>query len=399
MRSGSWLFGALLCGACSTPATQRVDDPYVGEAFPDQRPRFELPPGPFGLVSNNGSDSVTLVDFDARAALGTAPVGLDPVDNDGPHHIAVDRSAGLAFIALAYPEPTTAPGPHAAHGGSARAGYVQALALETLAPVAELEVAENPGDIVLSADGKRLIVSHFDLARVLREKTLEARRADLAVIDVAQLGTRKAAARFIRTCIAPHGMALLDAAGDQALVSCYGEDAIAIVDTTDPDASPELVSLGPGGVPGSPIFGPYAAVLSADAKSAAVSNTLSKDVRVLDVAARSFGPAVETPGAPYFSAWSADGARLFVPVQSPDALVVIDVASGQASRVRTFQTEECAKPHVAVLVSDDSLYLVCEGDHQSDSVVVVLDPTTLDVVASIPVGVYPDALVIAGAAP
>lgn len=399
MRAYSWLWGALLCGACSTPAAERVDDPYSGPVFPDSRTRFDLPKGAFGLVSNNGSDSITLLDFEKREALGSAPVGRDPVDNDGPHHLAVDRGAGLVFTALAYPAPTTAPGPHAAHGGSVRPGYVQALSLDTLAPVAEMEVAENPGDIVLSADGERLVVSHFDLARALREKTLPARRAELAILDVSRLDEPKAAPTLIRTCIAPHGVTLLGPGGDTALVACYGEDALAIVDTTDPQATPELVSLGPGGVPGSPIYGPYAAVLSPDQNSVAVSSTLSKDVRLFDVAARTFSPPIAARGAPYFGAWSSDGTQLFVPIQSPDGMAVVDVASTKLLSVRTFEADECLKPHVAVLVSDDSLYLVCEGDHETDSVVLVLEPATLETLARIPVGVYPDGLVIAGAEP
>ena len=401
LRLGLTLSAALVCGACSSSKAERVDDPYTGAApFPDLRTQLELPETDLGVVSNNGSDTITLLDLDQRKVIATAPVGRDPVAIDGPHHVAVDRSAGLVFTALSYPAPATAPGPHAAHGSSQRAGYVQALDLQELAPVAEARVETNPGDIVLSPDGSRLVVSHFDLLRA-RASALEDRRADLAIIDARRIISKgDAAVAFMRVCVAPHGVALLGPSGDTAFVACYGEDALGIVDTTDPSATPELVSIGPGGVPGSPIYGPYAASLSPDTKLVAVSNTLSSDVRLFDVASHSFGTAIATGGAPYFGAWSADGSQLFVPIQNPDGLAVLDVSRNRVKSTQLFDASECLLPHAAVLATDaSSLYVVCEGDHQSESVVLALDPETFEQIGSMPVGVYPDGLSITRGAP
>lgn len=386
---------ALGAGSACAPGVERIDDPYTGDApYPDRRPQFQLPSGEVGFVSNNGSDSVNLLDLERGSVIGSAPVGRDPVDLDGPHHIAVDRAAGLAFVALAYPAPAVAPGPHAAHGSSERAGYAQVLALADFAPISEVRLEPNPGDIVLSDDGQRLVVSHFDLARALRETTLDAQRADLAVMSAQ--APAALSPMFIRVCVAPHGVALSRPSGDVAFVACYGEDALAVVDLADPSTPIQYVSLGPGGMPGSPVYGPYAAVLSPDGQWLAVSNTESNEVRVLDTATRSFLPVhISTPGAAYFAAWSADSSTLYVPVQNPDALVVADARSGKVAFTKP-TAPDCQRPHEATFgAATNELYVVCEGDHLHPSVVLSLAPDTLTVSKRFDVGVYPDRLAIA----
>ncbi len=390
---------AFLACACSDPGVKTIEDPYQGSPFPDRREHFALP-AELGLVSNSFSDSLTLLDLGELSVVGSAPVGRDPVGLDGPHHLVVDRRAGVVFTALSYPPPTTPPGPHAAHGSSQQPGYVQKLALDDLRPLAEVSVETNPGDIVLSEDGSLLAVSHFDLRRALIETKLADQRADVVILDPAALGDEgTSTSRLVRTCIAPHGIALARPSGELAYVACYGEDALAVLDTLDENAAPELVSIGPGGLPGSPIYGPYAAVLSPDGSTIAVSNTVSKDVRFFEVASRSFrDEAITLSGTPYFTAWSSDGERLFIPIQNLDALMVYDVANSVIATVRTFEASDCKLPHAALFGHDrNRLFLVCEGDHESPSVVLALSPDSLDIEASLPVGVYPDGLAIAGA--
>lgn len=393
-RSLLSLLALLSVLGCGSQPPSKIDDAYEGTAFPEQRPLLELPDTDFGLTSNNGSDSVSLLALAAESVLTTSPIGVDPVALDGPHHIAVSRELGAAFVALSYPAPAVAPGPHAAHGSSQRAGRVQRLGLDRLAPEADTEVETNPGDIVLSEDGTRLVVSHFDLVRAMRETKLQEQRADLALLDPSDL---QAGPSYVRTCVAPHGVALSRPSGDLAFVACYGEDALAIVDTSAPDATPELFSIGPGGKPGRPYYGPYAAVLSSDGQRLAISNTESSDVRFFDVNERTFlEQVVVTPGKPYFAAWSAGDEQLFIPTQNPDAIVVVDPTSGVVQKTHTFDVSECQLPHELVLASDDSaLFVVCEGDHVAPSVVLALDPSSLETLTTYPVGVYPDRLALA----
>jgi DNA-binding beta-propeller fold protein YncE len=370
-------------------------------AFPNRREPFALPGGDLGIVANNGSDQLTLLDLEGRAVLGSAPAGRNPVDLDGPHHVAVDRARGLVFTALAYPVPTTAPGPHAGHGVSQRPGQVLKLALDDFRPLGMVRIDTNPGDIVLSDDGRRLVVSHFDLLRATRSDELEEQRATLAVLDPDEVRNEdEVAPRLLTTCVAPHGVALSRPAGEFAFVACYGEDAVAIVDTSEGGAEPVLVSVGPGGTPGNPLYGPYSAVLSHDGRSVALGNTESNDVRFLDVDTRNMlSRTLPCDGAPYFPAWSADDRRLFVPTQDPDGLVVFELGNDRPLRRRSFRRDECERPHEVTFTSDEStLFVVCEGDRVTPSVVLALDPETLETFTTLPVGVYPDRLVV-GSAP
>lgn len=396
----------LVLGSCSTsgPETTLVYDAYEGgPVYPNQRPKLTLPEGDVGLTSDNGSDTVTVIDLGAQSIVGSAPVGRSPVDNDGPHHIAADRAAGFAYVALSYPAPAIAPGPHAAHGSSTRSGFVQKLALDDLRIVGEVRVETNPGDIVLAEDGSRLVVSHFDLAKaVMPTPDVDARRATLMVLEPTRiLASGSADPVAITTCIAPHGVALSRPKGKTAFVACYGEDAIAVVDLENPAATPLRVPVGPGAATsgGAPTYGPYAAVLSPDGALVAVSSTEAKDVRFFDTASSAMSAVViATLGAPYFPAWSADGARLIVPTQVPDSVVVAEVATGNTLTSRSFAPGECTLPHEVTSATDGTmLYVVCEGDHLTPSVVLALDPITLETRASLHVGVYPDRLHVMGA--
>jgi DNA-binding beta-propeller fold protein YncE len=401
MRSGrsfAWEVGqaclVALAAACSNHTDKVVEDPYEGTAFPDRREAFSLPEGDVGITSDNGSDSATLLDLKGFKVLASEPIGVDPVGLDGPHHVAVSRKLNAAFVALSYPAPPIAPGPHAAHGASQRPGLVERLTLENLAPNVTRSVETNPGDIVLSEDSARLVVTHFDLLRAARETELAKQRADLALLDPRAIDSTPL---FIRTCVAPHGVALSRPNGAWAFVACYGEDALAVVNLDDPSAEVELVKIGHAGDPSRPAFGPYAAILSNDGSSVAVSNTESSDVRIFDVPARSFAEIViVTPGKPYFTAWSETDQRLYIPTQNPDALIVVDPATARIKATRTFAKEECLLPHEVVFGSDPAtLFVVCEGDHESSSLVLAVDADTLETKAVMPVGIYPDRLAIA----
>jgi DNA-binding beta-propeller fold protein YncE len=213
------------------------------------------------------------------------------------------------------------------------------------------------------------------------------------------VGTRGAAASFVTTCVAPHGIALSRPSGERAYVACYGEDALAIVDPTDPTATPELVSLGVGGEPGRPFYGPYAAVLSPDGNLVAVSNTESLDLGIFDVQEHAFVTTLgsDLGATPFFVAWADDGRELFVPLQAPDGVARL-ATSGGSTTTRWFSGDECDRPHEVVRSHAGRLFLVCEGDHVGPGKLLELDPGSLETLAELEVGVYPDRLAI-GAAP
>lgn len=411
------LLGAALLPACDGGTrTEIAYARFDGQAYPDLRPQIAWPHGMFGLTSDNGSDTLTALDLTNRKVLAQVPIGRDPVGVDGPHHLAIDVQNRFVYVALSYPAPAIAPGPHAGHGSSTRPGRLQKLDLDDLRVLGDVPIEPNPGDIVLSQDGKRLVLSHFDLQRALSGKTLQERRAPLTVMAAAGvLAAKSPEPVLVPTCILPHGLALSPGAGDTAWVACYGEDVVAIVDVAHPQQPVVRVPVGPApGPPGAPIYGPYAAVASADGSLVALGQIESNDVRLLNTADRLMDKRVlKTEGAAYFPQFSHDGKRLYVPVQAPDRLVVFDLTTSAPVASRTFDAATCRRPHEVQVQTDAdktkdiALLVVCEGRHDETDkqagaalpdlpgAVLILDPVTLATLATLPVGLYPDRLALA----
>lgn len=364
--------------------------PFTGDAYPTRPLLFPRAEGVLAITSDNGSDTLTLLDLPSGKRLGQVPVGRDPVSVDGPHHLAVDRASRLLYVALNYPPLVLSPGPHAAHFSSQRSGYVQRVSLDTFTIVDDARVDENPGEIIFVDSLQKAVVSHFDVKRSIdASKPAAARRSQLAFVDagVAPSVTRAP------VCMAGHGMASV---GERLFVACYGEDAIASIDGRSPSSPPTLHNLpGASATPGAPALGPYSVVASAAGDMLAVGQTEGKVTTLFDVMGGMFTLSMKTQGAPYFAAWSGDGSRLFVPTQAPDAVVVFDPSTGARVTERTFAKGECQRPHEVVVVAA-ALAIVCEGDHVTPGRVLMLDPATLSTTAEADVGVYPDRLLVVG---
>ncbi|MRG92738.1 YncE family protein [Polyangium spumosum] len=381
--------------ACGEAPIEYRYDPFAGDAFPDRREPVAVPPGGLGIVTDSLSDTLSLIDLGTGEKIRRVPVGRDPVGLDGPHHVTVDPAGRFVYIGLSYPIVATG-GPHASHGASIQPGYVQKLSLDDFRILGQVRVDANPGEIVASDDGRRVVVSHFDLQRALKNPgNLDRARATIALVDpAAVLPTGSTDPARITTCIAPHGMALSRPDGARAYVACYGEDVVAVVDLDKREVLDRIPVDPSGGSIGDPQYGPYSAILSPDGKTLALGNTVSKDVRFFDVEANAMDPArtIDTLGAPFFPAFSPDAKYLWIPMQSPDALVLWDLEAGQEVTRRDFTADECKWPHVVERLDDTRIALVCEGDHVATGKVLLLDAMTLETKNEAIVGVYPDAL-------
>ena len=373
-----------LSSACGSSETRVEYEPYSGPpSYPDKTPKLPTPKGAFAYVSDNGSDTISVLDVPSNEVVAQVRVGRDPVGIDGPHHLAVAPD-GVVYVAFSYPAPATIPGPHASHASSVRPGWVQKLAADDLHLLGEVQVDPNPGEIVLSPDGTRLIVTHFDLARASDAKLDdEGQKASILVIDPATLTTGGSPRpRAIKACRAPHG-ASITRDGRTAFVACYADDTLAVVDLMEGGAAVTSVPVGSEG--------PYSAVMSPSGKFVAVGTTEGKATRIYDVAARAMRDVtVVSQGAAFFAGWSADDSKLWIPTQSPDALMLVDATTGATSKQRMFDAS-CEKPHEAALSPDGAtLYVVCEGDHKEPGAVLAVDPATLETRSVMRVGVYPD---------
>lgn len=382
---------ALFLLGCSAPTEL---EPYDGPpAYPNLRPVFGASAGRLAYVSNSLSDTIAVIDLEAFESVAEVPVGRDPVDIDGPHHLAIDRERGLMYVALSYPKAFADTGPHT-HGMSERFGYAARLSLDDLRPLGEVRVDTSPGDIALSPSGERLVVSHYDLVRALEQTSLAERRASLVWFDSAEsLGLAEAAESRLVVCVAPHAV-VFSRDERRVFVACTGEDTIGVIDLDERAVSSRVPVASSIGDPGSPIHEPYALVADARVERLALSNLGSRTVSLFT--------AEETPerlwttpviGAPYFAAW-LDAERLVVPLQSPSGVALIDAASGELLSEAGYGAGECLSPHEAVVSSEGRLFLVCEGDRVGPGAIVELDPDTLAVTRRLEVGVYPDRLLL-----
>jgi DNA-binding beta-propeller fold protein YncE len=358
---------------------------------------IDIPRERAAYVTNNKADSVSVIDRDGTA-VKTVPVDIDRDAREAPHHIAVDSASGNAFVALAFPsEPGKKKDPHASHGTSADTGKLARLDLATLAVQAAVDVDENPGDVVLTHDRKRVLVTHFDMKRAMdvaaRGGASPATMfASLVVLDaktLARLGTRP-------VCVAPHGVATTR--DDRtAFIACYGSDELAIVDLASEGFPVSRVPLGAAqGVPGVPRYGPYSATLSPDESLVVLADLEGKDLRVYDRNAKKLvADKTITLDAKAFMPAFVGPSTLIVPLQAPDGIARVDVAAAKIEVRTTYAKADCALPHAARAAKDGRVYVVCEGDHAGATgpgTVLEIDPKSLELKKKWNVGAYPDGL-------
>ena len=345
-------------------------------------------------VTNNGSDSIAVIDRDADVVV-TVALDVDPSAHEAPHHLTVDAAGGRLFVTLAFPPDATpaAKDKHGSHGAADSVGMLARLDLTTLSVQDTRDVSQNPGDVVLTHDRTRVLVTHFDLRRAMKQAAAGASPsalfAPLQVWDATTLAKR--AERPL--CVAPHGV--VTTADDRwAIVACYGSDELCVVDLSQPTLPTSRYPLGNApGLLGAPSYGPYAAVLSPDEALVAVSDLEGKDVRFFDWKTRRFVTEHTLPvgGRAMMPEW-VEPRALIQPIQGPDGLLRIDAETGAVLTQVTFDHATCEAPHVVKRAKDGRVYVVCEGNHKDPGAVVEIDPDTLAVKKRWVVGVYPDGI-------
>ncbi len=351
-------------------------------------------PAHAAYVTNNGSDSISVLDRDGDVVTHV-PLDLDPDEHEAPHHLVVDPAGGHVFVALAFPpEATKKKDPHASHGNAADVGKVARLELRTLAMRHTVDVDENPGDIVMTHDRGRLLVTHFDMKRAMNvaakgggsPATMFAHLVVLDRTSLARIGSRA-------VCTAPHGMAITKD-DKTAFIACYGSDEIAVVDLGSEGLPTSRVPLGATpGVPGVPRYGPYSATLTPDETRVVVADLEGQDIRVFDRKQKAFlGDKTVHLAAKAFMPAFVDEKTVLVPMQAPDGLARVDVEDARVVKRTTFPKTDCSLPHVVRVAKDGRVYLVCEGDHVAPGSVLEIDKESLAMKKRWVVGVYPDGI-------
>jgi DNA-binding beta-propeller fold protein YncE len=406
------LLGCLALSACTKQemARQVVPPDLIwslrdDEFWPDPRTYPGVGDGRI-VVTNNLSDTLSILDLaqigsDALAELARVPVGLIPVEREGPHHLTAAPDGQHYYVGISNFVAGAGGGPHGTHGGGDADGYVLKIASADNLEVDRVRVDPNPGDVRLTPDGKSLLVTHYDLNRITRAeqavregKTPETIDSRLAIVDP----TTMARVAMVPLCPAAHGIAIAPD-GLHAYATCRS-DELAIVDLVSPTHDVQRVPVLPTpGTATAPSCSPYAATISPSGDSVWVScfAPMRGEVRRYDVAAAQMdeGATIVLPGPAVFGGFTADGKTLYVPHQQPDGLAIIDATTASLTADVTLPAAACLAPHVVRLSDDETrLLLVCEGNHSDPGTLVVIDRATMTVERWVALGVYPDDLAI-----
>jgi hypothetical protein len=402
------VLATLVLGACIDTSGE---PPPLDYDHPNGWPgRSEMPPLGGGriVVTNSMDDTVSLLDLDTLdtpdwGELARVPVGLNPVELEGPHHAAFSPRGDFYYVGLSYSVPGSGSGPHGAHGTGTADGYCLKLDARDNHLVASTRVDRNPGDLVLSADGRTLYVTHFDLLKLqeaLQNGTPHDNLdANLVLVDTDTLRVKKRVA----VCPAPHAVRL-SPDETRAYVACLS-DEVAVVRLDDPAFPVTRVPLPNPGTAHAPRYSPYSLTLSPTDGSLWVGSLDSPIAYHLDpqslriLPERSLLPERMDEelrqGVPMFGAFSVDGRTLLLPYQRVDTVAIIDVSgSGPAVKGKIpLSPAGCLNVHqVELLPGGKQALAVCEGDHVGPGTLHVLDLEAGAVKKTVKVGIYPDSV-------
>ncbi len=396
------LLAPLALGACTGTTGDKVPelDYSIDQPWPS---RQELPPLGGGriVITNSYDDTVSLLDLDSMGSptwgeLARVPVGLNPVELEGPHHAAFSPRGDYYYVGLSYSVPGGS-GPHGSHGTGTQDGYALKLDARDNRLVGSVRVDRNPGDLIITSDGRTLLQTHFDIKKIEEvakrggpESDMDAR---LAILD-AETMTRRA---MVRVCPAPHAVRL-SPDETRAYVACLS-DEVAVV-RLDQEGYPVTRLKVPGaGTTLSPRHEPYALTVSPTDGSVWVASLKSRVLHYLDPesltmrAERGVFPTNSLVGAPMFGTFSADGRTLYQPYQRLDSVALIDPATSQVKGEIALAPSGCVNVHQVELTPDGQhLLAVCEGDHVGPGSLHVVELATSSVVKTVTLGLFPDSV-------
>lgn len=284
------------------------------------------------FVANESSDIVNRVVFDAVRGARVEreiSIGIMPADTDGPHGVAVSPDGQFLYVTVAHGTPD---------------GWLWKFSTAADSVVDRTTLGRFPATIATTPDGQVLVVANFNLHG-------DPVRSDLSIVyspDLRELAR-------IPTCVTPHG-SRINASGRLHYSACLRSDQVVETSLTSYAISrrfsvrpgdERILDLDDDGVPAgrvetaaacgptwvTPGSGPRAERFVYIACNAA-GQVLELDV--LDwVVTRRF----DAPGGPYNMAITPDGSRLVVTLRGGQAVMVLDLESGDLlARAATSQT-------------------------------------------------------------
>jgi DNA-binding beta-propeller fold protein YncE len=351
-----------------------------------------LEPGQL-ITTNNGEDTLSVLRASDLTEVFRAPLGLFPMQLEGPHHVALDPGGQFLYVPLSNDVPGSGSGPHGSHGNGTVPGVLMRLDAHSLLRLDTVGLDRSPGDIVVTRDGTTAYVSHYDLLKVTRALNSsggpDEMASTVAVVDLVTMTRR----HLVPACAASHGLAF-SPDEHELYVTCALSDEVAILDLTQDPPAVTRVPVGPqAAVPPNAVYEPYSLAVNPDDGKVWVSMIKGRSIHVLDPVLRTWEVTPQFDSSPVFGVFTGGG-RYLVPLRESGGLALLDTATRQLVRpVLAVDPARCENAHQLELSGDrQTAWLVCEGDHQGPGTVVSIALPVFGVVQVTPVGVFPDAI-------
>ncbi len=229
---------------------------------------------PFAFVTNQGADSVSVIDLATFKAVGRIAVGHDPAG------VAVSRDGRAVYVTL----PTD--------------GQVSRIDTTNRSVTWSAPAGEGPLGVAADPRRDRIYVADWYRHRI-------------AVIDTA--GAHRAVDEFV-TGKAPSGIAV-SADGDRLVVANRDDDTVTVFDL---DSRLALATLAVGRAP-------FGVTLDAAGRRIFVANVQSNDVTIIDLKALRVIATVPVGEAPYCIAHDPKRNRIYVTNEQAGTLSVVDL--------------------------------------------------------------------------
>ena len=272
-------------------------------------------------VANESSDVVSLVRFDGREVVEEKriEVGSHPTDLDGAHGISVSPQGDYWYVSLAHGQPY---------------GRIWKMQTGTDRLVDSTTVGLFPATMALTPDGASLFVVNFNL------------HGDMIPSSVSAVFTpMMRELEQIETCVMPHG-GRVSHDGRRHYSACMMSDQLVEISIGGLEVSRRMTltaghegetrDSGAGTASGlDGICKPTWVVVSPDDERLYVpcngrGDVLEIDAKSLDVLRR-----FPTGNGPYNADVTPDGSKLVVTLKGDQAVAIIDLETGEETRVET----------------------------------------------------------------
>ena len=348
------------------------------------------------LVASEAVDLITRVRFGPGAGPtlakveGTTKVGINPMDPDGPHGVALSPDGRHYYVTTAHGVPF---------------GYLWKLDARTNEVVGNVELGNFPATAQVTPDGGFVYVVNFNLHGEMVPSSVSVVSTD-PFIEVAR----------IQTCTMPHG-SRINAAGTKHYSACMMDDMLIEIDTRELAVSrhfmlkkggehgeagaphahrepgtgnrePSAMSHSGHGMeapkPGDVSCSPTWAQPSADGRSVFVACNKANDIVEIDATSWTMKRRIPAGDGVYNLAATRDGKLLIATNKRGKSVSIIEIASGK--ELARIPTQRRVVHGAAVSPDDRYAFISVEGVGSEPGTVEMIDLRTRQRVASADVG-------------